>query len=81
MTDQRITACEFKSLFTGVIVAGMDLGAGSPEVHVTYADGTVELLFSFYVDELRFSPAEFIGLTRGEALDLWRRRDLAWLRS
>jgi hypothetical protein len=79
----NITACEFKpdETFAGLVILGMDLGAGNPHVHVTYEDGTTEDLLSFYRDELTFSPNEFIGLTRTEALDLWRRRDTAYLRS
>jgi hypothetical protein len=76
----NITACKFKpdETFAGVVFVGVDLSADNPHVHVTYEDGTTEDLFSFYPT---FSPNEFIGLTRTEALDLWRQRDLAYLRS
>jgi hypothetical protein len=78
-----ITSAEFKAdqTFAGIKICGMDLSAGNPHVWVTYEDGTTEDLFSFYTDELSFLPNEFIGLTRTQALDLWRRRDTAWLRS
>ncbi len=52
-----------------------------PVVTVTYEDGTSEELFSYYPDEIQFSPSEFIGLTRGEAMDLRRKKDIAYLRS
>ena len=52
-----------------------------PKVTVKFEDGTEKVLFSFYPDELSFSPEEFVGLTEREARELRRRRDVAYLRS
>ncbi len=50
------------------------------EVDVMYDDGSVEMLFRYYPDELSFEEHEFIGLTKNEALELFRLRDKAYLR-
>jgi hypothetical protein len=52
-----------------------------PEVWVTYEDGEEEKLFSYYPDEISFEESEFIGLTRDEALKLYHKKDVAYLRS
>jgi len=52
-----------------------------PEVTVTYHDGTTEMLFSYYPDEISFTPDEFVGLFREEALELFHKKDVAYLRS
>jgi hypothetical protein len=52
-----------------------------PEVWVTYENGKEEKLFFYYPDEISFTPAEFIGLTREEALSLRHKKDVAYLRS
>lgn len=51
-----------------------------PEVVVTYNDGVVENLFSYYPDEISFVAEEFIGLTRQQALELKGKKDVAYLR-
>lgn len=38
-------------------------------------------LLTYFVDEIRFSPEELIGLTTAEAHELHRQKDLAWLQS
>lgn len=52
-----------------------------PEVHVTYEDGTKQNIFSYYPDEISFHPSEFIGLTIEQALDLYHKKDVAYLQS
>jgi hypothetical protein len=52
-----------------------------PRVIVTYEDGATETLFDFYPDEIDFTAAEFVGLTRREALALFHAKDVAYLRS
>lgn len=47
----------------------------------TLADGSQAHLFSWYVDELRFSKDELIGLTVDEARALFHKRDVAYLQS
>jgi hypothetical protein len=53
-----------------------------PEVHVVYEeDAPVEcFLFQYYPDELSFSADEFIGLTEDQAHQLFRDKDIAYLR-
>jgi hypothetical protein len=41
----------------------------------------VKMLFSYYPDELVFSPCEFIGLTETAAEQMFHRRDIAYLQS
>ncbi len=48
-----------------------------PQVTVEFEDGKRETLFAFYPDEFDFTPAEFIGLTKREALELRHKKDLA----
>lgn len=47
----------------------------------TLADGTTELLFTYYADELSFTEAELVGLTVAQARSLRHRRDVAYLQS
>ena len=51
-----------------------------PVVTVTFDDGTTKELFSFYPDEIRFDEGELVGLTEAEARELYRRKDIAYLR-
>lgn len=51
------------------------------EVNVTYDDDSSEILFDYYPDELSFSEREFVGLTRGSAMELFWYRDVTYLRS
>ena len=44
-------------------------------------DGSTRKLFSFYIDELSFADSDLIGLTEDEAHELFRSRDVAYLRS
>lgn len=37
--------------------------------------------FSFYEDEISFSESELVGLTKDEAIDLHRKKDIAYLQS
>ena len=50
-----------------------------PVVMVTFDDGEVEELFSFYPDEITFQESEFIGLTANEARELRHKKDVAYL--
>lgn len=52
-----------------------------PKVTATFEDGSTKVLFSFYPDEIMFHPDDFKGLTEDQAHDLFRRRDIAYLRS
>lgn len=52
-----------------------------PQVWVTYEDGKEQLLFEYYPDEISFTPSEFIGLRRSEAIHLKFKKDKAYLQS
>jgi hypothetical protein len=44
-------------------------------------DGSELLLFSYYSDELCFTPSDLVGLTVDEARTLHHRRDVRYLQS
>lgn len=52
-----------------------------PEVIATFGDASTKTLFSFYPDEVSFTPPEFIGLTEEEAHSLFQKKDTSYLRS
>mgnify|MGYP007047043593 CR=1 FL=1 len=52
-----------------------------PKVTVELEDGTVEVLFTFFPEEISFTEDELIGMTVKEARDLKVQKDLAHLRS
>jgi hypothetical protein len=52
-----------------------------PRVYVTLENGDEHFLFEYYPDELSFTPAEFVGLTREQAGRLKFTKDVAFLRS
>jgi len=52
-----------------------------PEVKVEYDDGSSEVLYDFYPDEISFTEEEFIGLTRKEAKRLKFKKDKEYLQS
>ena len=37
--------------------------------------------FEFYEDEITFTASELKGLTKREAIDLWHKKDVAYLQS
>ncbi len=52
-----------------------------PQVWVTYEnEEEEEMLFDYYPDEISFTPGEFVGLTRDQALRLRHRKDVEYLR-
>ena len=52
-----------------------------PSVVVTFEDGTIKNLFTFYPDEINFTANEFIGLTEEQAYALRHKKDVAYLQS
>lgn len=52
-----------------------------PKVVATFADGRKVELFSYYPDELCFTPEEFVGLTEEQGRRLRYSKDVAYLRS
>ena len=52
-----------------------------PEVEAVFDDGKTCKLFSYYPDEISFTPDEFIGLTRLEAMALRHKKDVEYLQS
>ena len=58
------------------------LGTAEPRsVTAELEDGSRELLFSYYSDELSFTRDEFVGLTVDQARSLHHRRDVEYLQS
>lgn len=53
-----------------------------PNVYVIYeGKEDFEFLFDYYPDEISFTEKEFIGLTHREAMDLFYKKDMEYLRS
>lgn len=52
-----------------------------PSVFVTTEDGVETKLFSYYPDEISFTPEEFVGLTIKQAKQLHYDKDVAYLRA
>lgn len=44
------------------------------------SDGTTDVVLRYFDDELDFTPNEFIGLNKQEAMDLWTQRDQEYLK-
>ena len=53
----------------------------SPFAMVTFEDGTHERLFTFYPDEITFTENDLVGLTRDQALQLYHKRNVEYLKS
>ena len=50
-----------------------------PKVAVKYDDGTEEVLFDFFPDEVQYSESDFVGKTREQAFDVsWGRIRSEW---
>lgn len=64
-----------------IIKCEIEHGRYRNKVNVTYDDGSTDLLFEYYWDELSFEEHEFIGLTEEEGMKLFTGRDIAYLRS
>lgn len=54
---------------------------GDKEAVAQMLDGTEQVVFHWFSDELQFSTRELVGLTLEEARDLKQARDIAYLRS
>ena len=52
-----------------------------PEVWVKFDTGEKKMLFSYFPDEISFSPGEFIGKTEIDARKFFHQKDVAYLRS
>jgi len=60
----KIIACEITAMPRPMPEGMFD---DMPKVIVTFEDGHVEELFSFFPDEISFTEKEFLGLTETEA--------------
>ena len=58
-----------------------DFHYGRDKVIATLEDGSEEIAFSYYSDELSFTPEQFIGKTLDEARRIHHDADVAYLRS
>lgn len=52
-----------------------------PKIFVTYENEVEEFLYEYYPDEISFSPKEFIGLTKEQAIHLKFIKDRNYLKS
>lgn len=52
-----------------------------PQVYITLENGVEEFLYEYYPDEISFSPSEFVGLTKDEAIHLKFVKDKNYLQS
>lgn len=68
-TSLLIVACEIKK------------GNYQNDVMVTNVNGDTYKAFSYYPDELHFYSGEFIGKTGDQAVELFHKKDVAYLRS
>ena len=50
-----------------------------PEVYVTLDNGKEEFLFSYFPDEISFTPSEFVGMTMSECRTLKFNKDKEFL--
>lgn len=57
------------------------IGGPLPEVRVTFEDGSEEMIFTYFPDEISFLESDFVGLTEEEAHTLKFGRDRAYLQS
>ena len=64
-----------------IVVCKIEAGLFRDKLVAIYDDESSEVIFEYYNDEMTFDPREFIGLTKDEALDLYHRKDIAYLRS
>lgn len=53
----------------------------SNDIYVQVKNGEIIHIGHYFTDELHFDESEFVGLTLGEAKQLIRDRDVAYLRS
>ncbi len=78
-------ATDTRTITTARLQPVPDLLPGVPSgqltVIVTLEDDSEMTLFSYYTDELRFTAAEFEGLTVQQGLDLFPRNDIEYLQS
>ena len=64
-----------------IVPSNSTTGQYQAEVHATFEGGQEVKVLSYYDDELHFTAAEFIGLTREGVSELFHRKDIAYLRS
>lgn len=58
-----------------------DFHYGRTKVMVTFEDGSEQIAFSYFADELSFTAEQFVGKTLEEARQIHYRADVAYLRS
>ena len=78
MSAPRIVQVEISSIPRPKPVGFSD---PTPVVTATFDDGSRKRLFSFYPDEIVFDEGELVGLTEAEAHDLYRAKDVRYLRT
>ena len=66
---KRIMACRIES------------GRWTNEIHATFDDGSTGKVLEYYPDEISFDETELIGLTKLQAYELKRKKDIAYIQS
>lgn len=56
-----------------------DFHFGRDKVIATLEDGSEEIAFSYYADELSFTPEQFLGKTLEQTRRIFREADVAYL--
>lgn len=84
--EPRITQCRILPRRTERDLRGYDSmaayqGEDQSTVIAEMTDGTTNIVFRYFDDEISFKADEFVGMTQFEALNLFHTRDIEYLRS
>jgi hypothetical protein len=74
----------FEFIHPKVVHCEVSSSAGFGEkakVNCIFSDGSSKVVFDFFDDEISFRADEFIGLTSAQCLEVFTRKDIAYLRS
>ncbi|MFK7603651.1 hypothetical protein ACI3L1_15715 [Deinococcus sp. SM5_A1] len=82
MSEAKIVRAVIALLRAGRILEEVfGLSGGQAVVTATFDDGEEERVLPYYADELTFTEQEVVGLTREEVMDLFTKKDIAYLQS
>jgi hypothetical protein len=80
MNDAKRPHPDYHTIMSATIVPPKGFG-DQAVVKGQMSDGTEVVVLKYFSDELSFSAEEFVGLTLDQALNLFVKRDTAYLRS
>jgi hypothetical protein len=81
MSEPVITAAQITETKSDKPLSMNTIFDAMPKVIATFSDGREIELFSYYPDEISFTPDEFIGLTERQARKLRHDKDVRYLQS